>query len=334
MRPASTSSCRTTPRQRRARGVRRTEDAQVIALVQVDPVLRVDRARLGRAVLPEPVCPAERERGERLLAGLSRRGDPHDARLVEGAVRAFDLIATLRHAQLEERAADDRRVALAGVVRPLEHADAPDDLGDDEVDVGIALPVDVQRKVDRDVADLHLDAGPAVEVEASEVDVVAQALAVLVVDEETRGRREHLARLLVRGCRQRLAVDAHVAQSARRRPAYAADLHDLGRRRGYGARRGRARAGHRRARGHGRRAPRRRVQHDDVLDARAHGATVARRRREPARPLHGVDGRPHEGTSPASRGNRETSTADSTRPCASTTSCSVTCVSRHASPAG
>ena len=71
--------------------------------------------------------------------------------------------------------------------------------------------------------DLHLDTRAVVEVEAAQVDVVAEALAVLVVDEEARGRREHLARLLAGRGREDLAVDADVAEAARGRPGDAAD---------------------------------------------------------------------------------------------------------------
>ena len=57
-----------------------------------------------------------------------------------------ELVAALDDAEIEVRAPDDRRVALARVVRPLEHAHAAHDLGDDEVHVGVALAVDVVRR--------------------------------------------------------------------------------------------------------------------------------------------------------------------------------------------
>ena len=78
-----------------------------------------------------------------------------------------------------------------------------------------------------DRADAHLDARSVVEIEAAQVDVVADALAVLVVDEEAGGSGEHLARLLARRGLEELALDADVAEAARRRPADAAHLDDL-----------------------------------------------------------------------------------------------------------
>ena len=78
--------------------------------------------------------------------------------------------------------------------------------------------------VDGDRADAHLDAGAVLEVEAAEVDVVAEPLAVLVIDEEPGRGGEHLARLLVRRGVDELARDAHVADAARRGPSDAVDL--------------------------------------------------------------------------------------------------------------
>jgi hypothetical protein len=89
--------------------------------------------------------------------------------------------------------------------------------------------VNVERDVDGDFAHLHLDARAVVEVEAAEVDVVAEALAVLVVDEEARRGRQHLARLLAGRGGEGLAVDADVAEAAGRGPGDAAGRGRVGR---------------------------------------------------------------------------------------------------------
>jgi len=224
----------------------------VIAVVEVDAVLCVDRGGLGRAVLAEALRLAYREGCERFFVGLFRCGDAHQPCLAERAVGRLELVASLGNAEVEEGAPHDGRVALTRIVGTLEHADAADDLGDDEVDVGVALSVNMERDVDGDFAHFHLDARAVVEVEAAKVDVVAQALAILVVDEEARRGREHLARLLARRGGQGLAVDADIAEATRRGPGNRPDLHRLhacldGRRRvgsrGFGWARGRCRHG-------------------------------------------------------------------------------------------
>ena len=223
----------------RARGVRGREDAEVIGVGEVHAVLRVDGRRLRGSVLAEALRRAQRERRERVVARLRGRRDADDPRLTERPVAGLELVAALGDAEVEERAAHDRGVPLPRIVRPLEDADAPHHFGDDEVDVRVALPVDVERDVEGDLADLHLDPRAVVEIEAAQIDVVAEALAVLVIDEEARRRRQHLARLLARRGGERLAVDADVAETPWRRPRDAPDLYVLhGRSRGVRRRRG------------------------------------------------------------------------------------------------
>ena len=111
-------------RELRGRRVGGREQAQVIAVGEVDAVLGVEGRGLRRPVRRRSRRLAERERGEGLVAGLARRRDADDARLVERAVRRLDLVAALGDGEVEERAPDDGRVALAGIVGALEDADA------------------------------------------------------------------------------------------------------------------------------------------------------------------------------------------------------------------
>jgi hypothetical protein len=85
----------------------------------------------------------------------------------------------------------------------------------------------MQGDVDGDIAHAHLDPRPVVKVESTKENIVAQTLAILVVDEEARGRREHLARLLVWRRFQQVALDANISQAPRRRPSDAAHLNHL-----------------------------------------------------------------------------------------------------------
>src|SRR5690348_11696838 len=109
-----------------------------------------------------------RERGERLLIGALGSGDPDEPDLVERTVARLHQVAAIRYAEIEVRAADDRRVALPRIVGPLEHADAAHHLGDYEVRVGVTLTLHVHRAVDRYVADAHLDARSVLQVESAQ----------------------------------------------------------------------------------------------------------------------------------------------------------------------
>ena len=96
----------------------------------------------------------------------------------------------------DDVAALDR--SLARVEGPFEDADAAHDLGEHEVRVGVALPLDVERNVDGDVPHPHLDARPVLQIEASKVHVIPEPFPILVIDKEAGSRGQHLARLLAR----------------------------------------------------------------------------------------------------------------------------------------
>ena len=133
-------------------------------------------------------------------------------------------------------AAGDGEVALLRRVRPLEHAHRVNELGDDEVRVGVAVAVVVARVVDGDAVDGELEVLPLVRVEAAQEHLLGVARAALVGEQEARRELER-----VRGVRARdgllLVEDELVvgrAVRARLEVAVDVDLLDLLGRRGRG----------------------------------------------------------------------------------------------------
>ena len=99
----------------------------------------------------------KRHRRERLVVLTFGGRDRHDAGLMERTDARLELISALRNADIEIGAADDGRVPLARIERPLENADGAHHLGNDEVRVGVALSLDMNGDIQRDGAEAHLD---------------------------------------------------------------------------------------------------------------------------------------------------------------------------------
>jgi hypothetical protein len=68
---------------------------------------------------------------------------------------------------LDIRRSGRREVALRRAVRPLEVVDPPDQLGDHEIQIGIALTVRMRRHVHRHPRQVRLEISAVVEVEAA-----------------------------------------------------------------------------------------------------------------------------------------------------------------------
>ena len=124
--------------------------------------------------------------------------------------------------------AGDREVALVRVVHTLGDADRSHELGEDEVEVGVALAVQVRELVDRHAADRELDVLAVGRVEAAQVDLVRDGVALGARDVDPGGAQEHVAAALLGGGVQDLAVEHEVAGGPRRRraPAAGGDVDD------------------------------------------------------------------------------------------------------------
>ena len=102
--------------------------------------------------------------------------------------------ARQRVEQVDAGRAGRREVAFLGVVRPLAIADAIDQLGDQPVEVGVALAVRVRRHVDRHAVDEGREVGAVVEVEAAQVVLVRLAVAAVLRHDHAGHELEHLGR--------------------------------------------------------------------------------------------------------------------------------------------
>ena len=76
---------------------------------------------------------------------------------------------------------------------PLGIVDALDELGDDEVEVGVALPVGVRAEVDGQAVDAEGEVGAVVEVEAAEEILVGFAAAGMLRDDDSGDDFEEFA---------------------------------------------------------------------------------------------------------------------------------------------
>ena len=113
--------------------------------------------------------------------------------------------------------------------------DGSHDFGNDEVDVGVSLAGDMDGSIDGDRADTKFDARTMLEIEPSQMHVVADAIGVFVVDEEARRGRELLRCDRVRRRFDEIASDLELSETARRPRGANGDRHggrrELGRRR-------------------------------------------------------------------------------------------------------
>ncbi len=86
-----------------------------------------------------------------------------------------------------------REVALVGEIGALAVTHLFDQLGDEEVDVGVTLAVRVRRHVDGDAVHAHREVGAVVQVEAAQEVLVRLAVAAVLRDDQPRHHLEHLA---------------------------------------------------------------------------------------------------------------------------------------------
>src|SRR5450432_2847059 len=116
-------------------------EAKRAGLPEAPLVLPHRRTALGVAVLAEAVALVDFGAPERVRALARRPPEAEHAFRPEAAGGVAGGQAALREAELIVGAASNREVSLPRIERPLEHAQRFDQLGDDEVRVGVAVPV-------------------------------------------------------------------------------------------------------------------------------------------------------------------------------------------------
>ena len=131
----------------------------------------------------------------------------------EAARRVLRGEAALLEAELVVGAAGDGVVALPRIERALDDAQRLDELGDDEVRVGVAVAVEVAALVDGHAADGELDVLPLARVEAAQEDLLGVPLAALVREQDPGRELEQLARVLARHARELADVEVEVGRA-------------------------------------------------------------------------------------------------------------------------
>ncbi len=173
-------------------------DARVVVLgdvrgrVEPQDALRADgdlvlpdrRAALGLAVRAEAVGRVVLGAGERSARRVARPPQEEESLRAVVADGVLGREAPAVEAELVLGAAGDGEVALLRRVRTFENAHRVNELGDDEVRVGVSVAVVVARVVDGDAIDAELEVLPLVRVEAAEEDLLGVAGAALVREEE------------------------------------------------------------------------------------------------------------------------------------------------------
>ena len=86
--------------------------------------------------------------------------------------------------QIDVHRADRGEIAFVGEVRSLADIDRADQFGDQEIQVGIALPVRMGAHVDRHFVDRDGEIGAVVEIEAAQEILVGLAVAAVLGDDQ------------------------------------------------------------------------------------------------------------------------------------------------------
>jgi hypothetical protein len=217
------------------------------------------------------------ERQARIAAEV-RAGDRDAAEGVERAARERERGPLDVVAQLQIERTGGGEVAVPREVGPLGDLDPLHQLGDHEVEIGVALPVAVADQVDRDAVHEHRHVGAVIGVEAAEEVLVRLAAAGVLHDVEPGDDLEDVG-----GTRVRAQLEVAIADRARRGGGARA-------RGARGGAEGRARVLQRRL---GRRRERCLVEHRVDLGVGRLGLLRARRRDEQAHDRNSGDDLPN-----------------------------------------
>lgn len=118
--------------------------------------------------------------------------------------------AAARDAELEIGAPGDREIALARIIDALDHAKAVDDLRDDEVEIGVALTVDVRRLVDGESLEGELNILSVIGIETSEHQAVGDGISLGAAHEKAGRSHEKAPAVLDGGAAKRITLKREI----------------------------------------------------------------------------------------------------------------------------
>ncbi len=152
--------------------------------------------------VPRTIIPDTLEGGEQRAGAHGRRTRRQRAAIAKTAERQLGDVLRQPVDIVDGDGACGGEVALVGEVRSFADIDRPHQFRNQEIDVGIALPVAVGRHVDRHAVDADGEIRAVVQVKAAQKILVGFALAGMLGDDQPR---HHLQRLA--DARERSRVD-------------------------------------------------------------------------------------------------------------------------------
>src|SRR2546422_3922969 len=121
---------------------------------------------------------------------------------------------------MKVRGTSSRKVALVRIVRTLAVMNMIDELGDEEVQIGVALAVGMARQVHRHAIDVDAEVGAVVEIEAAQEILVRLAAAAVLRDHHAGNAFQHVGWAEQRTVLDPRSVDvAFARRSGPRRPS-------------------------------------------------------------------------------------------------------------------
>ena len=196
--------------------VRGSADSIRAVRTEMTFVLPHRAAALGVAILTEAVGLVELRAAERPRCrsrGAEEQEQPLGSEAPHGV---FCGEAAPREPELVVGASRDRIVALLRIERTFEHAQSQDQLGNDEVRIGVAVAVEVPALVDGNAADRELDVLPFARVEAAHEDLLGVSFAAFVGEKDPGRKLEQLGCVLARHLVELAHADVEVGRAAAR----------------------------------------------------------------------------------------------------------------------
>src|SRR5207244_1669436 len=145
-------------------------------------------------MIPGPVVVKQLEAIEELSPAEVKRAREEDAAIGGAPTAKLDHALGERLRVVDVGGAGGGEITFRREVRTLVVLDALDELGDEEVEVGVALAVRVRSEVDRDALDRREEVGSVVEVEPAQEVLVRLSCAAVLGDDESRHELQNLAR--------------------------------------------------------------------------------------------------------------------------------------------
>ena len=151
-------------------------------------------ALVAVGVLEGPVAPVVLDRDERLERVARRREERQVALGGERSARGVGIVLVDGVAYDEVERARGGEIAELDEVGPLEPFETLDGLGNQEMKIGVTLPVGVAAEVDGEAVDEERDVGAVIGVEPAQEVLLGLAAALMLADHEAGNESQDVGR--------------------------------------------------------------------------------------------------------------------------------------------